>query len=113
MNENGEIATEAAGALAHAPAPPSVVDEGVDVSNQDAPQRNAGIVAVRAPVSDKDAGKELAHDSATVLAGPFGNGEIRTLNGDIAGDEFANDAINYQILLGKVDKLLERLKLDA
>ena len=41
------------------------------------------------------------------------NGEVRTLDGEIAGDEFAGDAINYQILLGKIDRLLERLKLDA
>lgn len=44
---------------------------------------------------------------------PTMNGQIRTLNGEIAGDEFAADAINYQILLGKIDTLLERLKLDA
>jgi ankyrin repeat and BTB/POZ domain-containing protein 1 len=44
---------------------------------------------------------------------PFMNGEIRTLDGDLAGDEFAADAINYQVLLGKIDRLLERLKLDA
>ncbi|KAM3075280.1 hypothetical protein ACMFMG_007277 [Clarireedia jacksonii] len=40
-------------------------------------------------------------------------GQIRTLDGEIVGDEFAADAINYQVLLGKLDKLLERLKLDA
>lgn len=40
-------------------------------------------------------------------------GEVRTLDGEIAGDEFTADAINYRILLGKIDKLLERLKLDA
>lgn len=40
-------------------------------------------------------------------------GMIRTLDGEIAGDEFASDALNYQILLGKIDKLLDRLKLDA
>ncbi len=44
---------------------------------------------------------------------PYMNGEIRTLDGDVAGDEFAADAINYQVLLGKIDSLLERLKLDA
>lgn len=42
-----------------------------------------------------------------------GAGVIRTLDGDIAGDERAADAINYQILLGKIDTLLEKLKLDA
>ena len=52
--------------------------------------------------------KEL--DSAS---NPFMNGEIRTLDGEVAGDEFAADAINYQVLLGKIDKLLEKLKLDA
>jgi hypothetical protein len=40
-------------------------------------------------------------------------GAIRTLDGEIAGDEFAQDAINYQILLGKIDRLLENLELDA
>jgi len=42
-----------------------------------------------------------------------GAGVIRTLDGDIAGDERAADAVNYQILLGKIDTLLEKLKLDA
>lgn len=40
-------------------------------------------------------------------------GVVRTLDGEIAGDEFAQDAINYQILLGKIDTLLDNLKLDA
>ena len=40
-------------------------------------------------------------------------GQIRTLDGEIAGDEFAGDAVNYQLLLGKIDGLLDRLRLDA
>ncbi|QIW94976.1 hypothetical protein AMS68_000494 [Peltaster fructicola] len=40
-------------------------------------------------------------------------GVIRTLDGEVAGDEFAQDSINYQILLGKIDTLLDELKLDA
>ncbi|TKA56794.1 hypothetical protein B0A49_10901 [Cryomyces minteri] len=40
-------------------------------------------------------------------------GAVRTLDGEVAGDEFAQDAINYQILLGKIDKLLDILRLDA
>lgn len=40
-------------------------------------------------------------------------GAIRTLDGEIAGDELEGDAINYQILLGKINGLLDRLKLDA
>jgi ankyrin repeat and BTB/POZ domain-containing protein 1 len=50
-------------------------------------------------------------DSEGVLAA--GGSVIRTLDGEIAGDEFAQDAMNYQILLGKIDTLLEKLKLDA
>lgn len=38
---------------------------------------------------------------------------IRTLDGAIVEDEFDSDAINYQILLEKLDRLLERLNLDA
>lgn len=40
-------------------------------------------------------------------------GAVRTLDGELAGDEFAADAINYQLLLGKIDALLDRLKLEA
>ncbi|KAF1916707.1 hypothetical protein BDU57DRAFT_556874 [Ampelomyces quisqualis] len=40
-------------------------------------------------------------------------GVIRNLDGEEVGDEFAQDAMNYQILLGKIDALLEKLNLDA
>jgi ankyrin repeat/BTB/POZ domain-containing protein 1 len=40
-------------------------------------------------------------------------GVIRNLDGEEVGDEFAQDAMNYQILLGKIDTLLEKLNLDA
>lgn len=38
---------------------------------------------------------------------------IRTLDGVVVEDEFDKDAINYRILLDKLDRLLERLDLDA
>lgn len=70
-----------------------------------------------AAISDADRSKESVPTEAAIdasaLNNPLLNGEIRTLDGDIAGDEFASDAINYQLLLGKLEKLLERLKLDA
>jgi hypothetical protein len=53
--------------------------------------------------------KFLAQDVEAQIAA----GAIRTLDGELAGDEFAQDAINYQILLGKIDRLLENLDLDA
>lgn len=38
---------------------------------------------------------------------------IKTIDGQIAGDEFSKDAMNYQILMQKLDSLLENLNLDA
>lgn len=60
----------------------------------------------------------LAHVATQAATGGVSDvhlvdGVIRTLDGEIAGDEFASDALNYQILLGKIDTLLENLKLDA
>ncbi|KAH8662139.1 hypothetical protein BX600DRAFT_488160 [Xylariales sp. PMI_506] len=40
-------------------------------------------------------------------------GVVRTLDGELVEDEFSSDAINYQILLQKIDTMLEKLKLDA
>ncbi|KAK2853237.1 hypothetical protein FQN49_005272 [Arthroderma sp. PD_2] len=42
-----------------------------------------------------------------------GSGVIRTLDGQVAGDEFSRDAINYEHLLNKLDQLLEKLGLDG
>lgn len=39
--------------------------------------------------------------------------EIRTLDGVVVEDEFSEDAMNYQILMEKLDALLENLNLDA
>ncbi|KAJ5772382.1 hypothetical protein N7520_002911 [Penicillium odoratum] len=39
--------------------------------------------------------------------------EIRTLDGVMVEDEFDEDAMNYEILMEKLDALLERLNLDA
>lgn len=41
------------------------------------------------------------------------NGVVRTLDGELVDDEFSQDAINYQILLQKIDGMLKKLKLDA
>jgi hypothetical protein len=92
MDENGELHAEAAQAISNAS---SATDEGIDMKPAQAEPTKTETTPVD-PASN-----------------PFMNGEIRTLDGDIAGDEFAADAINYQVLLGKIDALLERLKLDA
>ncbi|PMB67518.1 BTB/POZ domain-containing protein 3 [Beauveria bassiana] len=50
--------------------------------------------------------------SGAVASAPATNG-VRTLDGEAAEDEFVSDAVNYQVLLGKIDSMLERLHLDA
>jgi hypothetical protein len=89
MDENGEIDAETAEIIANAAAP---IDEAIDTNGPGA--------AIESEVKD-----------LTSVA--FVDGQIRTLDGDIADDVFAADAVNYQILLGKIDTLLEGLKLDA
>ncbi|KAJ5376851.1 hypothetical protein N7509_013737 [Penicillium cosmopolitanum] len=42
-----------------------------------------------------------------------GHREIRTLDGAIVEDEFSEDAMNYEILMEKLDALLENLNLEA
>ncbi|CZT03340.1 probable ankyrin repeat and BTB/POZ domain-containing protein 1 [Rhynchosporium agropyri] len=73
-----------------------------DVSSDDLPKPDEAI--------DMSAPSDKALDPAS---NPFMNGEIRTLDGEVAGDEFVADAINYQVLLDKIDGLLKKLKLDA
>jgi hypothetical protein len=92
MDENGELNAEAAQAISNSSVS---TDEAIDMNVGQAEQEKA---------------EKMPVDPAS---NPFMNGEIRTLDGEIAGDEFAADAINYQVLLGKIDSLLERLKLDA
>lgn len=61
----------------------------------------------------QDANEQTINDRAIAEAKVEGNAIVRTLDGDDAGDEFAEDAMNYQILLGKIDTLLDKLSLDG
>ncbi|KAK0640227.1 BTB/POZ domain-containing protein 3 [Lasiodiplodia hormozganensis] len=87
MDEEGELDPDAVAAAAAQNAKDGVLKGPDDAA---APTKEMG-------------GLKLTSDSSV----------IRTLDGEIAGDEFAQDAINYQILLGKIDRLLDSLKLDA
>lgn len=90
MDENGEINAGAAQSISESAARGTDdMDEAIDVNS---PANGA---------------------KASEWTDPASTGVIRTLDGEIAGDEFASDAINYQVLLGKIDALLDRLKLDA
>ncbi|OPB45290.1 hypothetical protein A0O28_0075000 [Trichoderma guizhouense] len=109
MDEDGEISAQMVAALANGSA--DVVD---------------GTVAAAAAVAEFDLKESEANgvkksESIEVNGAKKsengevegGNEAVRTLDGETAEDEFASDAINYQILLQKIDAMLERLKLDA
>ncbi|KAK7750432.1 hypothetical protein SLS62_007621 [Diatrype stigma] len=79
----------------------------------------SGALAPSVDVGGQDDLRDLAQfeDGAAKTAQPEGlekrEGIMRTLDGKVAEDEFASDAINYQILLEKIDNMLDKLKLDA
>lgn len=88
------------------------LEEMMEERGDDLPAQN-GIKAINSGEIKIDTGSPREYDSSTKQSGRLFTGEIRTLDGDEAGDEFAQDALNYQILLGKIETLLARLNLDA
>ena len=86
-------------------------DSGLDeMMNEDAALKvsQAGLVASMDEL-DLDVRDDRAVSSEQQLA----SGAIVNLEGEPIGDEFLQDAMNYRILLGKIDSLLEKLNLDA
>ncbi|KPM41960.1 hypothetical protein AK830_g4544 [Neonectria ditissima] len=74
----------------------------------------AASLAEQATLTDGDAPSAVPEANGQGDTGDAGKVDIvRTLDGKVVEDEFASDAINYQILLGKIDAMLDRLKLDA
>ncbi|KAI0602597.1 BTB/POZ domain-containing protein [Biscogniauxia sp. FL1348] len=63
--------------------------------------------------SPADGTESAKKDTTETTELPKLNGAVRTLDGELVEDEFASDAINYQVLLQKIDVMLEKLKLDA
>lgn len=89
-----------------------LMDEEADMVHEDnsinvAENKSKDEAVHTSPATEKDFA--VTNDLDNQMA----NGTIRTLDGELAGDELEGDAINYQILLGKIDNLLDRLKLDA
>ncbi|KYK58019.1 hypothetical protein DCS_05032 [Drechmeria coniospora] len=94
--------------------------DGESISSQEstldaAHDRSGAVIAGQVDASEHapDGGTEKG------VAGGGGGGAaaaaaaVLTLDGRTAEDEFASDFINYQILLDKIDAMLERLQLDA
>ena len=64
-------------------------------------------------ISERREGHVQTTSKDVDVVNPFLEGEVRTLDGDLVDDEFSADALNYQMLLGKIETLLERLELDG
>lgn len=99
-DETGEISAEAAAAIiaAGGEAPEAVVP---GVKGPDGVEMNGKADSLKAPEVVRTVDVREGEDT------------MRTIDGAVAEDEFVSDAMNYQILLGKIDTMLDRLKLDA
>ncbi|XXH02363.1 hypothetical protein Hte_008738 [Hypoxylon texense] len=104
MDENGEISAEAAELLS------SQANDTVANNEANGPAKANGTKDLTPESESTDTGATKA--SVTEALASTG-GVVRTLDGELVEDEFASDAINYQILLQKIDIMLEKLKLDA
>lgn len=60
-----------------------------------------------------DKNGEIQEQAQTKSQNPEHRPVIKTLDGQDAGDEFSKDAMNYQILMEKLDMVLEKLDLEA
>lgn len=90
-------------------------DAGLEEMMDEAGEIDAELAAAMAEQADISKGVNgVEHEEPKAEAAEQADGDaVRTLNGETAEDEFASDAINYQVMLGKIDAMLERLKLDA
>lgn len=97
LDEEGEIRPEAVEGLVAAN------EEGREVTKE---------AGTNGAATDGNATAAADDTSVHREAGGGGNG-VKTLEGEEVEDEFDLDALNYQILLRKIDTMLEKLKLDA
>lgn len=92
-------------------------DAGLDeMMEEQAPVQNGGLASESEDVSTIIDGVENMDISKATKPNAVSDGhyrEIRTLDGAVVEDEFDEDAMNYQILMEKLDALLEDLNLDA
>ncbi|KAI0172843.1 hypothetical protein GGR52DRAFT_546337 [Hypoxylon sp. FL1284] len=105
MDENGEINAATAELLSSQANGVTAEDETKDLALV---TNGVSDLAIKPDNSETIAAKTDAAETLTST-----DGVVRTLDGELVEDEFASDAINYQILLQKIDAMLEKLKLDA
>ncbi|EGE83009.2 ankyrin repeat and BTB/POZ domain-containing protein [Blastomyces dermatitidis ER-3] len=92
--------------------------DGVKVDNDISNDNLTADIPNRGSESERDSAEDEAtdvsnHKSQPVNGFPSNGAVFRTLDGHVAGDEFARDNADYQILLDKLDRLLEKLGLEA
>lgn len=99
-------------------------DAGLEEMLDDEGELNAGVAEAIADINlnggdelkqkdERPVDQAVAAESDANGHGDAVSGVVRTLDGELVDDEFSQDAINYQILLQKIDGMLEKLRLDA
>ncbi|KAJ5824803.1 hypothetical protein N7447_007143 [Penicillium robsamsonii] len=83
-----------------------MMDEGETSEDLDEDEQLEDVIKITEGVQNLGVSKEAIHSHGHAP-------EIRTLDGAVVEDEFSEDAMNYEILLEKLDDLLERLNLEA
>ncbi|KLJ10660.1 hypothetical protein EMPG_13967 [Blastomyces silverae] len=94
------------------------VDDGTEVDNDLSNDNVKADIPNHGSESERDSAEDEATDVSNHKPQPVNDfppdgAVFRTLDGHAAGDEFARDAADYQILLDKLDRLLEKLGLEA
>lgn len=104
------------------------LDEMLDEEGEIRPEAVEGLVTANGEgheiveeADTKGAATDTASTAATDAVSPHKEapgadrrgGGVTTLEGEVVDDEFDLDAMNYQILLRKIDTMLDKLKLDA
>ena len=96
------------------------LDEMLDEEGEIRSEAVEGLIAANAEGREviKKAGTngataDVVATAAADMSSHTEGGGVKTLEGEVVDDEFDLDAMNYQILLRKIDTMLERLKLDA
>ncbi len=110
----GEAAEAAAAVAAVTAAEVAEVAEVAETAGAAAATELVAALSVEETAKAPPTGSNGEDTPAAAIAPAAGvSGVLRTLDGALAEDEFDSDALNYQILLGKIDALLERLGLDG
>ncbi|RMJ22842.1 BTB POZ domain-containing protein [Aspergillus sp. HF37] len=92
--------------------PQHTAEAGKTDTEKDMVKITDGVDALNIP---SDAPRDVAREQpAQVKPGPeHRHPAVKTLDGQVAGDEFSQDAMNYEILMEKLDGVLEKLDLEA